>query len=181
MIAPFGKAEKTDLQILNGYSFNDTSKTEIENEARYDVEAVDSILAVLSKIFLYVSIVVIIITVLYVFYYISGIITENNKKIGIMRSIGASRSDIYKIFALGLSVMVVGLITVATVLTIIVGSVINSILASSFDISAILIKFGIKQFAILSAVAVCSVLIGIVLPLANLLKSKPIDIMSGRK
>ncbi len=181
LIAPFGKAEKTDLQILNGYSFNDTSKTEIENEARYDVEAVDSILAVLSKIFLYVSIVVIIITVLYVFYYISGIITENNKKIGIMRSIGAARSDIYKIFALGLSVMVVGLIIVATVLTIIVGSVINSILASSFGISAILIKFGIKQFAILSAVAVCSVLIGIVLPLANLLKSKPIDIMSGRK
>ena len=98
-----------------------------------------------------------------------------------MRSIGASRSDIFKIFALGLSVMVVGLITVATVLTIIVGSVINSVLASSFGISAILMKFGIKQFAILSAVAVCSVCIGIVLPLANLLKSKPIDIMTGRK
>lgn len=181
LIAPFSKNNKTHLQILSGYSFDDLTKTDIENEARYDIDAVDNILTVLADVFLYVSLAVIIVTLLYILYYISGIIAENNKKIGIMRSIGATRFDIFKVFITALFTFTFCLILISAIFSSVAVNVLNSVLTSKFSISAILISFGIKQLVILSIVAISSVCMGIVLPLINLLMSKPADIIAGRK
>ena len=63
-----------------------------------------------------------------------------------------------------------------------VGAVIlNSVFTKEYGIEAVLISFGIRQFAVLAAVAVIAVAVGVAIPIIKLLRNKPVDLIAGRK
>lgn len=135
----------------------------------------------LKTIFFYVALGTSVISALFIFYFTSGVVTEKKREIGILRAIGASRGDIFKIFAAENGIFAGGLIALATVFTAIADVIANTALTKGFGVKAALLTFSVRQFAVIAAVTVLAVALGVIIPVVKMLCAKPVDIISGRK
>ncbi len=121
-----------------------------------------------------------VISVLFFSYYVSGTISEKRREIGILRAMGASRWDIVKILICEHGIFTVVTLALSTVIAVVCAVLLNAAFFSS-AVEAVLIKFGIRQFAVMSAVALSAVAAGIAVPLIKLLKKRPVDVIADRK
>ncbi len=129
----------------------------------------------------YVIAVLVVINVLFLTYYASGTIDEKRREIGILRALGASRGDIVKITASEHGIFTLGTVAISSAVGAIVASVLNKKLCTQFLADFVFLSLGIRQVALVLAVAVLSVVAGIAFPLIKLLKAKPVDVIADRK
>lgn len=189
IIAPFGKNRADDYANVKGFAFEEVnladktviSVCEVRNDAISALETVDNVMTVLPKIFLWVSVGLSVIAALFVLYYTSGVVVDKKRQIGILRALGASRGDVVKIFAAENGILTAGVIAVSTLLAAVGAIILNNEFTKAFGIKAVLISFGIRQFAVLAAVAVIAVAVGVAIPIIKLLRNKPVDLIAGRK
>ncbi len=189
IIAPFGKNRADDYANVKGFAFEEVNladKTvisicEVRNDAISALETTDDVMTVLPKIFLWVSVGLSVIAALFVLYYTSGVVVDKKRQIGILRALGASRGDVVKIFAAENGILTAGVIAVSTLLAAVGAIILNNEFTKAFGIKAVLISFGIRQFAVLAAVAVIAVAVGVAIPIIKLLRNKPVDLIAGRK
>lgn len=192
LVTPFGKSRRSDINVANGCRFRGIFKdtggvvqvdciTEVSNEASRAIDDADDLMSLLSQIFFYVAILLIVLTVFYVVYYVFGIVTENKRKLGIMRALGASAFDIFKIFGIGVLLSTIILVAVSSAVTAVAAVVLNNLFINSMNITAKLISFGIEQFAVMAGVAIGATCVGVAVPVINLLHAKPVDVIAGRK
>lgn len=144
------------------------------------VDYEDDTMDLCKKIFFYLSIGATVISVQFILYYVSGVVADKKRQIGILRSLGASRGDIFKIFAAQSGIFAAGLIALATVFSAVADVITNSHL-TKYVAKTLFLSFSIRQFAVLAAVAICEVAVGIIIPVVKMLMAKPVDIISGRK
>ncbi|MDE6585456.1 MAG: ABC transporter ATP-binding protein/permease [Clostridia bacterium] len=123
----------------------------------------------------------ILITVLFLTYYASGTISEKHREIGILRALGASRLDILKIIASEHGTFAAGSIAISSVIGLITTICLNNTFNKTFGFGTVFIKFGIRQFAVVAAVAILAVAVGVAFPLIKLLRKKPVDVIADRK
>lgn len=57
----------------------------------------------------------------------------------------------------------------------------NLYLTKGFGVKVLLLSFSIRQFAVLAAVAILAIAVGVIIPVIKILRAKPVDIISGRK
>ena len=189
IIAPFGKNRADDYANVKGFAFEEVkladktviSICEVCNDVTAVLETTDDVMSVLPKIFLWVSVGMSVIAALFVLYYTSGVVVDKKRQIGILRALGASRGDVVKIFAAENGILTAGVIAVSTVLAAVGAVILNSVFTKEYGIEAVLISFGIRQFAVLAAVAVIAVAVGVAIPIIKLLHNKPVDLIAGRK
>lgn len=153
----------------------------IENDATEIVEYLNGDMHVFGMIFTFVAIGTTVIAVLFLLYFTTGVISEKKREIGILRALGASRGDTIKIFGMENGLFAVILIAFASALSAVGLFVLNSVLISYSNLNAKFIGFGIRQFAVLAAVAIGAIAVGIAIPIIRLLRAKPVDIIAGRK
>ena len=53
--------------------------------------------------------------------------------------------------------------------------------SKGFGVKVLLLSFSIRQFAVLAAVAILAIAVGVIIPVIKILRAKPVDIISGRK
>ncbi len=153
----------------------------LTGDAQYVVDYAHPDMELYKTIFFYTALGTAVIAALFVLYYVSGVVTEKKREIGILRAIGASRGDIFKIFAAENGIFAGGLIALATAFAAVADVIANLYLTKGFGVKVLLLSFSIRQFAVLAAVAILAIAVGVIIPVMKILRAKPVDIISGRK
>lgn len=141
----------------------------------------DEQMGFLKIVFFFVALGLSVIAVLFILYFTMGVVTEKKREVGILRAIGASRGDIFKIFAAENGIFAAGIIALSTVFAAIADVIANAALTKGFGVKAALVSFSLRQFGVIAAVAILAILLGMIIPVVKMLCAKPVDIISGRK
>ncbi len=154
------------------YDEND-SRVYIMDSRIQEIAAVDSFVENLSKIFLYVGLVLAVFAILLFSNFISVSISQKKKEIGILRAVGARSFDVFKIFFSESFTISAVCVVLSTVASIILCRVLNNVIGAMFGAS--LFVFGIASFAILVGIAMLTAIIATFLPVWNAAKKKPVE------
>ncbi|MBE7067864.1 MAG: ABC transporter ATP-binding protein/permease [Clostridiales bacterium] len=174
---PYDKSAEMTDKFVEIYQNNEFD----ENDVRFSLECsiidgfeqADSLISELSKVFLYVGLVVAVFAALLLSNFISVSISYKKKEIGILRAVGARSFDVFKIFFSESFT-----ITAICILLGITGSVIvcNLINQSLIDmVGASLFVFGFMSILVLLGVALLTAVIATFLPVWNAAKKKPVE------
>ena len=153
---------------------------------KYNNNIAEAIRIVESDIFRYIwiveilALVFLVISVLMVFYYFSGVVVEKRREIGILRALGTSRKDVLRMFAAGNGLLAAVLILLSVIGTGICISVLNVIFQSMYMLILTLFRLGIRQILLIAGVILIAVVIGIAVPIIRILSKKPVDLMRDK-
>ena len=134
---------------------------------------VDGLVKDLSKIFLYVGLVLAVFAALLLSNFISVSISQKKKEIGILRAVGARGLDVFKIFFSESFFIGFLCVVFASVASVFICSVLNKELATSLGAS--LFVFGVASLAVLIIIAFVTIVIATFLPVWSAAKKKPVD------
>lgn len=134
---------------------------------------VDSMVSELSKVFLWVGLVLAVFAALLLSNFISVSISHKKREIGILRAVGARSSDVFKIFFSESFIIAAICVVLAIVGSIVLCGVLNAEVSSM--IGASLFVFGVLSFAVLIGVALVTAIVATFLPVHNAAKKKPVD------
>ena len=153
------------------------SQYHMNNEVTYSLNNVEGILDFILIVFKYVAIALVLIIILFLNYYFSGLIIDKKREIGVLRAMGTSKKDIVQIF-LGEGIILLGIISFLSILAnFIIIKVGNSYMMNHYYLLISLLNFSIFQMVLLVLLCAFSIFLGILIPLYNLIKKKPIDII----
>ncbi|MCL2755773.1 MAG: FtsX-like permease family protein [Firmicutes bacterium] len=136
---------------------------------------------VFASVFLWIGLVFALFSALLIMSYITMTISHKKHDIGILRAMGARRIDIFKIFMNQSLVITAIQWMLSIILTLVVVIILNSIVGSELGMPVVLLSFGIRQIALLLAVALSIAVIASFLPTRKISKMKPIDAIQNRK
>lgn len=151
----------------------DGSKSVLTSTLISNLEMVDSMIKELSKVFLYVGIVLAVFAALLLSNFISISISYKKQEIGILRAVGARSLDVFKIFFSESFVIAAICVGVSVVASVSLCAAVNEMLLSL--ISASLLVFGITSLLVLIAVAFVTVVVATFLPVWSAAKKKPVE------
>ncbi len=157
----------------NGAYGEDDSRTTLTSTLTSTLETVDMVIETLSKVFLWVGIVLAVFAALLLSNFISVSISYKKKEIGILRAVGARSLDVFKIFFSESFVITAICVVLSVIGSVACCSIINGIVASIM--SATLFVFGIASFAVLLVIAFITVVVATFLPVWNAAKKKPVE------
>ena len=161
-----------DIYQQDAYG-KDGSKAILTSTLINNLEMVDSTINDLSKIFLYVGIVLAVFAALLLSNFISISISYKKQEIGILRAVGARSFDVFKIFFSESFVIAAICVAISIVTSVILCVNINDLLLSL--IRASLLVFGVASVLVLIAVAFVTVVVATFLPVWNAAKKKPVE------
>ncbi len=137
------------------------------------LQAIDSTVKDMSKVFLYVGIALALFAVLLFSNFISVSISQKTRDIGILRAVGARSVDVFKIFFSESFVIAAICLLLSTVACTVLCGYLNRVLAEG--IGASLLVFGIASFVIMVLIAVATAIVSTFIPVYNAAKKKPVD------
>ena len=151
----------------------DSTKDVITSSLISNLEMVDSLIKELSKVFLYVGIVLAAFAALLLSNFISVSISYKKKEIGILRAVGARSFDVFKIFFSESFFIATICVAIAIFASVSLCVAINATLITL--ISASLLVFGINSLVVLIGVAFVTVVVATFLPVWSAAKKKPVE------
>lgn len=161
-----------DVHKLESYG-EDGTKPGLITTLISNLEMVDEVVKTLSKVFLYVGIVLAVFAALLLSNFISISISSKKKEIGILRAVGARSIDVFKIFfsesLVIASVCVIFAIVASTSLCTAGNQLIHNLIQAS------LLVFGMTSILVLVFVALVTVLVATFLPVWNAARKKPVE------
>ena len=186
------KYEKPENAIFNAIyiPYNSSLKNQLsmftfewaENDSRYSIshavgdalEMVNSMITELSKVFMWIGIVMAVFAALLLSNFISVSISHKKRDIGILRAVGARSSDVFKIFFSESFFIALISIVISMVGCFVACSIINTEIGSALS-GVSLFVFGPISILILVGVALVTAVVATFLPVYNAAKKKPVD------
>lgn len=160
--------------MYNNQEFGaDDSRVRLASDFLYSLQMVDETVKSLSKVFLYVGLVMAVFAALLLSNFISVSISQKKRDIGILRAVGARSTDVFKIFfseSFVIAAICVGLSIAASIG---VCGYLNKELAS--QLGAALFVFGPISLLILVGIALLTAVVATFLPVHNAAKKKPVE------
>lgn len=174
---PFGRTDaEIDriIEIHNNKSYGDNhTRTVVRCSLIDGFVQVDSMVTQLSKIFLWVGIVVAGFAALLMSNFISVSISQKKREIGILRAVGARGIDVFKIF-FSESFTIAAICTlISTVASIVLCGVLNAEISATIGSS--LFVFGALSVAMLIGIALATAVVATFLPVYNAARKKPVE------
>ena len=151
----------------------DDSRVQLTSEFLYTLRMVDETVKSMSKIFLYVGLVMAVFAALLLSNFISVSISQKKKDIGILRAVGARSADVFKIFFSESFVITAICVALSIAASIFVCSFLNTSLAA--ELGAALFVFGPVSILVLIGIALVTAIIATFLPVHNAAKKKPVE------
>lgn len=151
-------------------SFND--------ETLSQVQLISSMIVTLTKVFLYVGIVLAIFSALLFYNFISISINNKKREIGILRAVGAKRSDVFKIFYS--EAFIIGVINfiLSSIITFVVSYFVNKSVVETLNFN--IMNPNILIVLILLGVSALVSIVSALLPVIKIANKKPIDAIQNR-
>ncbi len=139
-----------------------------------------SILVILTQVFLYVGIAMAVFSALLFYNFISVSINNKKREIGILRAVGAKKSDVFKIFYSEAFVIAMINFLLSAVLTLVIASQVNAAFRTNAGVSFGIMQPNVFTILMLLGIALGASLISASLPVIRLANKKPIDAIQNR-
>ena len=161
-------------EIYNTEEFSaDDSRIGLGGNHIDTLTSIDSFVEDLSKVFLYVGLVLAVFAILLFSNFISVSISQKRREIGILRAVGARSLDVFKIF-FSESLVIAAICSVLSIAgSAVLCNILNVELGSA--IGASIFVFGIASVLIIFAIALLTAFLATFLPVWNAAKKKPVD------
>ncbi len=180
LIVDIDETDRDMILAMSDYTNNDV-KFLIRSEVSGTLDNFSSMILLMAKIFLYVSIGFAVFAALMLMNFISVSISHKKKEIGILRALGARGKDVYGIFFNESFIISAINYVVSLILTIAATIVVNSLVLKSFGVKITLLSFGIRQVLLMMLVSLLVAVVATFLPTHRISKMKPIDAIQERK
>lgn len=167
-------------QIRNILKYKNTTsenndKFSVQNGLLTQITLYNSMVDILSKVFLWIGIVLAIFSMLLLFNFITASISAKKKEIGILRAVGARGTDVFKIFFSEAFIIVIICIVLSIILTSVFAGLINNSIQNQLGIPFAMFTFGIISVAMIAGIALVSAFISTFLPVYSNAKKKPVE------
>ena len=139
------------------------------------ISTLNDLVETLAKVFLYIGIGFAVFAALMLTNFISTSIVYKKREIGILRAVGARGSDVYGIFAIESVIIALINFALATIATGVICGVVGAAFRNEYHLSISVLNFGIRQIALILAVAVVVALIASFMPTLRISRQKPVD------
>ena len=171
-----------DIEKLVRYCYTeqDGMKYQMENSVTYELDSVNEVLKVLSKVFLYVGIGFAVFAMIMLANFIATSISYKKQEIGILRAIGARSHDVFRIFFAESFVIAMINFVLACVTTGILTMIINNVLRMEVGILISILSFGIRQVALLLLISVGIAFLASFVPVYKIASKRPIDAIRNK-
>ena len=136
---------------------------------------VNTIIDMLSQVFLWVGVVLALFASLMLFNFISMSISNKKKEIGILRAVGARGVDVFKIFFAESGIIVLICTVISLIGSVFMASFLNGILKAEAGIEVALFVFGPLSALLMMALALAIALISTFLPVWLAARKKPVE------
>ncbi len=162
-------------ELIELHFINDNMYFRLNNEITVTIDYLGNSIQALSQIMLYVGLVVSIFSGYLLFNLISTSVVDKFKDIGILMALGTRRRDIYKIFLIQSTVIVVLNILLAITIMLIGNSVLNDTIRNDYGILIKIIDINIRQVLLVLSLSVGVSLVSTIIPLRKITKMNPVD------
>ena len=173
--------QSIDDQYIDFLNFANTGKRYFCSFSNEQVEGVyyfnRSFQPNFKLILIPISILLILLAVVMISIYLSGLLSEKQKMVGLLQSIGVNKKTIISIFSIIAIIVSVISIAISFLVQYLSFLGINSYLISNFYLNSNAYGFYWYTIFILIGISIASILIGIVVPTIKLYKKKSIDLI----
>ena len=151
------------------------------NEAKLsNIQLVADLLSTLTKVFVIVGIVLAVFSMLLFYNFISVSINNKKREIGILRAVGAKRSDVFKIFYSESFIIAAINFFFATILTFVLSFILNQNLGRSINIDFDIMNPNALIILLILGVSLLASFISSLLPVTKIANKKPIDAIHNK-
>ena len=176
---PENRGDITTL-VTAGYDENDDVRYVLQNPVIYELDIVNGILKVLSKVFLYIGIGFALFAALLLANFIATSISYKKQEIGILRAIGSRSADVFRIFFSESFIIAMVNFSLSMVFSAATTILVNMIIRNSTGILITVLHFGIRQIALLLAVGILVAAVASFFPVKRIASMRPIDAIRNR-
>lgn len=161
--------------IYNNEDFDaDGSRVTLSGNAVDQLRLVDELVKELSKVFLYVGLVMAAFAALLLSNFIAVSISNKKREIGILRAVGARGMDVFKIFFSESCVIGVICVAAATAISVVLCNMLNQEYGADL-LGASLFVFGVPSFASLVGITLVTIVIATFWPVFTAARKKPVE------
>ncbi|MCL2569979.1 MAG: ABC transporter ATP-binding protein/permease [Firmicutes bacterium] len=148
----------------------------------FEIYGLDRYFSLFVTIFAAIALAFCIFSMILIYGFISGSINARKKDIGILRSLGAGRRDVVKIFAIESIIIAIPKIILG-----IITCYIGYRVATHFFVSELgeiasryrLISFGMRQIILISVASIVAIALAITLPIIRIARKQPLEVIRG--
>lgn len=176
---PESKSEITRLVEYCNRTDTDI-RYEMQNPVTYELDAINSILKVLSKVFLFIGIGFALFAALMLANFIGTSISYKKQEIGILRAIGSRSNDVFGIFFSESLIIALINFVISSIGVAIITLVINGFIRHGAGLLITVLHFGIRQILLLLIVSVGIAALSSFIPVKKIASKKPIDAIRNR-
>lgn len=164
--------ERTDANLFKILDENDFTHNTTLSSGIYNIS---NVFGIVKTLFLYVAIVILVIVILLIMNFISTSINYKQKDIGILRALGARKTDVFKIFYFeGLIISSISFI--CSLMLILIGIIVfNDFIRDIMDTNIVLLRLGIRQILFVTLICFATFFLASYLPINKIAKKKPIE------
>lgn len=174
-------AEEEQVHNLVSFCYDETDvRYELRNAVTYELDTIHEVLAVLSKVFLYVGIGFALFAALMLTNFISTSIAYKKQEIGILRAIGSRSNDVFRIFfSESFLIAMINFLLAGTGVGV-ATAVINYVIRTRLNILVTILHFGLRQVVLLFAVSLLVAAVASFFPVRHIAAKRPIDAIRNR-
>lgn len=174
------KNRNEQINIVDYYHENESSKYtkyNIDNEITYTINNIEGIMEIVLLIFKYICFALMVFIILFINYYFCGLILDKKKEIGILRAMGATNKDVVEIFFFEGFLILCIITFLSSILTAVTIKIGNHYMITKYYFLLSLLNFRLTQILLITMICIVSILLGIAIPLFNLIKKEPINLI----
>lgn len=162
--------EKTIENLENvGFSYSSQYSEKINQ--------VSDTISIIRIVFLVSSILTALYAAFFMYVFLTQLIRDRKKDIGVLRAVGASTADITKVFLLSSAIVTAICYVLSIILTMLASVVLNIVMSLQLGIPFQMFNFGLATFLLLLAICVAVVFISSILPIMLFSKEPPVDVI----
>lgn len=176
---PETRAEITELVKYSNRTDADM-RYEMQNPVTYELDAINSVLKVLSKVFLFIGIGFAVFAALMLANFIGTSISYKKQEIGILRAIGSRSNDVFGIFFSESLIIALINFVISTIGVAVITLIINGFIRNGAGLLITVLHFGIRQILLLLIVSVGIAALSSFIPVKKIASKKPIDAIRNR-
>lgn len=174
--------DKSGVRELVKFSYDDSGEIryEIQNAVTFELDTVNSVFEVLSKVFLYIGLGFALFASLMLANFIGTSISYKKQEIGILRAIGARSNDVFKIFFSESFIIASINFVISCAGVFILTKLFNSFMRYGAGILISVLTFSVRQVILLLLVSVAVAAVASFIPVKRIASKKPVDAIRNR-
>lgn len=174
--------DRKNIEDMVAYCYNGDLdvRYELQNAVTYELDTINSVFKVMSKIFLYVGIGFAVFASLMLANFIATSISYKKQEIGILRAIGSRSNDVFRIFFSESFIIAIINFVLSSIGVFAFTTIINTVIRNELGVLITVLRFGIRQILLLFVVSIAVAFLASFLPVRKIASKKPIDAIRNR-